>query len=144
MRRLNTGLFFIVFSMCCTHGVVGCGQLKLGVLQLNDPAPVGTIVAQGTFNGLNGKTVSGVAVIYRLTETGTHVIRLEGINTPAESGLLVRARQGGQVVFDTGLRSTRGTQNYSINITESAGWNSVTIHSTAANEDYATALFDSE
>ncbi len=129
---IRNGVYFILFFLFS-----GCG--KGTVSAPNDPAPTGTIVAQGQFAGLNSKSVSGVAVIY---QTGSsYVARLEGISVPNEAGLQVVVKTSTTTVLQTTLRNISGTQNYSFSVSDGAvTWSSVTIHSTATNLDYGTAL----
>ncbi len=123
--------FFLFFLWSCGKGTLPAS---------NDPAPIGTIVAQGQFVGLNGKAVSGAAVIYQTSSDGNYVVRIEGIVTPIENGLEVIAKTSTATVLQTVLRSTRGTQNYSVTVAGVVLWSSVSIFSTLTNLAYGTAL----
>lgn len=137
MRNFSILALFIV--VCLSAGA-GCGGIALGPATApRDPVPVGTVVANGEFVGLNGQTVSGVASVYKLTETGAFIVRLEGITTPSEAALYVRAETNDGRVLNTYLRATTGTQNY---VTTAAGnptWVSVSIYSTITALDYGKA-----
>src|SRR5690348_17169099 len=80
-----------------------CGIIPLGTSTLNDPVPSGTVLASGSFTGQNGKTASGTATVY-LSDTGTYVIRLDGLVVPSENGLVVVASTTSQTgLFQTSL-----------------------------------------
>jgi hypothetical protein len=124
-------MFFLVMA--------GCGIIKTGSRTApNDPVPIGTIVAKGSFTGQNSQEVTGVGVIYRL-DTNEHVVRVEGLSAPSENALQIRARRNGSIVMERALRSNSGTQNYVTDITESTGWDFVIIHSSLNNKDYGSA-----
>lgn len=108
-----------------------CGDVRVGATTPpNDPVPSGLVVAQGTFSGLNGKTVSGNAAVYRDISTGTHTVRIEGITVPDEANLQVQAQANGQIALKTALRFKSGTQNYTTSVTDGRKWDSVSIVST--------------
>lgn len=117
-----------------------CGSISAGSVSSNDPAPSGSIVAQGNFVGLNGKAVTGSVAIYNLA-SGSFVVRLIGISVPAENGLQVAVviNGGVQQILST-LRSYTGTQNYSYSAGGVVDWTNVSIHSPMANADYGMAI----
>ena len=125
----------IVFSLVFLSS---CG-LKWGSASPNDTAPTGgTIVAQGSFTSLNGRTAGGTVQIY---DMGTStIVRLVGVTFPAESGLQLSVTGDGAVVSTTTLLATTGSKNYTISASGVSTWNSVTIHSLPKNLDYAQAL----
>lgn len=122
----------------------GCGGfgLSYGYPAGNDPAPDGTIVAQGQFSGANGKTVSGTAVIYS-TGFGAFTLRLESLSVPLESSLLITAHASSETVYSTTLSAYSGNKNYSISLSENKTFTSVKISSAlvaAPNNVYGSAL----
>ena len=98
-------------------------------------------MAQGRFTGLNSKTVEGVAVVYRsLTSPSLFTVRLEGISAPSELGLEVQASISTGRVLQTSLRSSQGTQNYTVEVLGNPVWVSVSIHSSIKDLDYGKAI----
>ncbi|MGK5087244.1 hypothetical protein WDW86_06770 [Bdellovibrionota bacterium FG-2] len=136
MRYING--YFLLFSCLVLQG---CGQMQTGTVPIpNDPLPKGTITAQAEFLGLNSQTASGVVVIYSM-DTGSWIVRLEGVSLPVESGLQLIPVADSETVGTTALRSSKGTQNYSLTLASTPKWNKVRIHSTRTNTDYAEAIF---
>lgn len=118
-----------------------CGCAATGDLgSLNDPVPTGTIVAQGTFTGLNGKSASGMAVIYSVA-SGSYILRLSGVNLPDESGLQLIIVANSTNLSSIMLRGSSGNQNYTFSYSgTSPTFNQVRLYSMTAFTDYATAL----
>ncbi len=119
-----------------------CGILPPGTYIPTDPKPVGSLVAQGHFDGMNGRTVTGMASVYQLTSDGTYVIRLEGIVVPSEGPFVVVGQAGGSEVYSQQLRAVLGTQNYVTSLGGTLTWNAVYIRSTrnAIQPDYGKAI----
>lgn len=106
----------------------------------NDPAPTGTVKAQAAWVSLNGQTVSGTVTVY-LLESGSYVVRLNGLSAPSETGLSLRVTASGQQVISTSLRATGGSQNYSVSPSfANPRWEKATIRSNTAGLDYGEAL----
>ncbi|MCM2322304.1 MAG: hypothetical protein NDJ90_03475 [Oligoflexia bacterium] len=112
---------------------------------MRDPEPQGLLVAQGTFAGQNGKTVSGSALIYKTGEV-SYVLRLSGVSFPTESGLQIIAKVSGSSLPPIELRGVTGDQNYDISLDGfiTPDWQLVTIRSTVQGTDYATAILISD
>lgn len=106
----------IAISVIVAAAACGCG-LSLGQGTLDDPTPSGSIVAQGSLAGENGRSVSGVASVWEQIggSSCTYVLRLENLSAPSDSTLevvpLVNGAPGLSPSFAT-LRSSSGTQNY--------------------------------
>lgn len=133
----------IFVSIGLTLSLVGCGEIGLGNRSPNDPKPTGTIVAQGNLTGQSGQTASGSAFVYQ-TGSASFVVRLEGVTLPEESGLRVIVSVNSDEKLNASLRSSSGTQNYSMTVsTLPATFDYVAIRSTQSNPDvdYAKALF---
>jgi hypothetical protein len=121
----------------------GCPGVQLGGGPLNEPPPssgYATIISSAQFNGENGGSDSGNAVLYSTT-AGTFIVRLSGISAPNENGLQVHVFAGGANVFRQALRSISGNQNYEFAIATPFSWDYVAIYSTRFNFDYAKAHF---
>ena len=113
--RLVTLLAVLVLSACSSSptGLVDDPEL------MSDEMPDAVRVAEGSFAGDNGYSVSGTAALYRRAD-GSHVVRLEDLdssNGPDLELWLVRRTsgdvgEGGLALGD--LKSTRGNQNYDV------------------------------
>lgn len=138
-------LFQKVSFLLLLTSIVGCGQLTRGTGSggLNEPVPDGQVVAQDSFDGVNGQEISGVAAVYLLT-SGQYTIRIEGLSGLDESGLQVYADIDGSRTFIAALRSTKGSMNYTTSITGTRVFTSVRIVSptTSPPTDYGIASFD--
>lgn len=128
-----TSPFAILALLALTScGLSSCGLIGTGGFPvLRDPVPDGEKVASGSFETVNetfheDKTVSGLAIIY-LVDVDTYVVRLQTLSAPEESDLLLEASAGGQTVLQTNLRSPYGNQNYTLSMSGSPNWTSVTI-----------------
>lgn len=125
-------------------GLAGCGPIKLGSISPNDPAPSGTIMAQGSFTSLNGQTVTGTAIVY-FEGGSSYIVRLSGISAPSENGLQVVVVANGATQATFSLRASSGSQNYMLSLSAySITWNQVNIHSTVNNMDYGEALLTAQ
>ncbi len=145
MTRRRNNIFFGI--MCASvFFTASCGSTELGTVKINDPAPSsGQIVAQGNFTGLNGKTVSGIALVYQMSD-GSHLIRLEGLSAPAETGLQVVAKVDSTIAYSAGLKGATGNQNYPTTIIGASTWNSIKILSTQLappENEYGAAILES-
>ena len=124
----------------------GCGNIGVstgGSTAPNDARPTTTQISQGQLAGQNGKTVSGSALIFQGSASGSFILRLEGITTPQEQALTIKiyANPSG-LVATFQLRSTTGNQNYSFtNSDTGVNFTSVYIFSTQNNQNYGTAQF---
>ncbi|MCM2277599.1 MAG: hypothetical protein NDJ89_05940 [Oligoflexia bacterium] len=129
---------FFILSLCALT-TLSCG-IKVGGGSLRDPVPNGTLVASGEFQGQNGKTVSGSALVYQTGQV-SYVLRLSGVSFPAESGQQIFAVVGGSTLSAIELRGNTGDQNYDITLSgfTSPDWQLVRIHSTVYATDYAQA-----
>lgn len=112
----------------------GCGFVSLGQGSLNDPTPTGTLVAQGTFTGQNGNSVSGTAEIYKQANadgTCAYVARLASLNAPGSTNLhVVPTVNGAPSIAPSSytLRGSTGNQNYSFSSTPcNTGWAQVVL-----------------
>jgi hypothetical protein len=106
----------------------------------NEPAPQGgTILAQGDFVGLNGKSVGGAAAVYDVGTAGTFVLHLSGLSAPVESGLAVVVVANGSEQGSNTLRSSQGSQNYFITMVGSPKWNQIIIRNSSTKIDYGQA-----
>ena len=124
---------------------LGCGPIEgitVGTRAAsNEAVPAGNRVAQGSFDGQSGFTVSGVAAIIRSSSSGTDIIRLEGVSLPYETGLKVTAVLNGTTRTIANLRNTSGNQNYSTGLGGAgSNWSSVSIYSSLTQQNYATAI----
>ncbi|MEK6706302.1 MAG: hypothetical protein AABZ06_10985 [Bdellovibrionota bacterium] len=129
----------ILLTFLCSV-IVFCGQITLGPpVAFNDPEPQGTIIAQGSFVGLNGRTVSGTSTIY-LTDIDVYTIRLAGFSIPAESGIQMIAVVNDSSLTPVTLSTSGGNKNYSITLSGSVTWKQIRIHSAPNNLDYGQAL----
>ena len=121
--------------------LVSCGQVKLGNTTPNDQAPSGTVIGQGDFISLNGKTVTGTAAVYNSEGSSTsYTLRLNGISAPSETGLVIVITVNGEQLSPFALRSSSGSQNYSVYYEGTPTFKQVTIRSPSANMDYGQAL----
>lgn len=147
--RPTQAVFAVVSAFAALGAMLGgCGVVGIGGgTGLNDPAPSGTIVAQGSFAGQNGKAVSGTVSVYKTScdaSTCVFVVRLQNLSAPQESNLQLVATINGAVVANHPvLRASTGTQNYAYSgLFASVVWNQVAIHPGAlpvGNSDYGLA-----
>ncbi len=108
-----------------------CGNVGVGPAAIpNDPLPTGIMIAQGSFSGLNGQAVSGLASVYRDSTSGICTVRVEGISVPNEPALQIQAQATGETVLKTPLRFKNGTQNYVTSVTDTRKWDAISIVST--------------
>ena len=136
-------LKWLIYLFFMSFYISSCGNISTGTTPIpNDSSPDGTLLVQGSFVGQNGKTVTGVAMVYLGNETGENIIRLSGISTPNETGLKVIASANGDTVYQGTLRNTSGTQNYSTSVSIRKKWNSVSIESSTQNLNYGTAILE--
>lgn len=120
--------------------LVSCGE-ELPSLNLNEPIPNGTIVAQGVFTGQSGQAASGSATIYRLL-SGQYVLHLSGVSFPQEMGLQLIIVTDSTNLPPRILRSSLGNQNYYFSLgEEDPVFQQVRIYSILQFRDYAVALF---
>jgi hypothetical protein len=112
-----------------------CGK---GTGRLNDAVPAGVIEAQASFQGLNGNSVSGTALIYNTTPDGLRVLRLQDLNSPGELRTEVFLVADGVTVFRSTLRAPRGNQNYPTGIRGPRDWDSITLRLGASLNDPAS------
>src|SRR5579862_6103059 len=94
--------------------VEGCGSFGSSTStagSFNDPVPSGTVVAQGSFSGRNGQTVTGTALVY-LTTAGNYVLRLQSLAAPSEAALQLYATVNGVNTQLTSLKGPTGNQDY--------------------------------
>jgi hypothetical protein len=138
----NKGFFTTPLIFAAAALLSACGILREGSSIPNDPKPVGDLVAQGNFTGLNGKTVTGAASVYQLSSDGTYVVRLEGISVPSGGPFLVVGQAGGSEVYSQQLRFLTGTQNYFTRLQPPLSWNTIFIRSTTSimTPDYGKAI----
>lgn len=136
---------FVWLITVAGFGGAGCGLIAVGSgASANDPVPEGTLIAQGTFTGLNGKTTSGTAAIY-LSSGGLATVRLESFSAPNGTSLQVAAKANGQTLYQASLRAESGNQNYATSVTGAQNWTSVVIlSSTVASplNEYGVALLE--
>ena len=94
---------------------INCSGIGLGTLSPNsDTRPSTQLLQQGTFSGMNGKSVSGAALVFA-NGIGSYIIRLEGISVP-EVGLYMQAYSNiAGLIGSSALKSTSGSQNYYLN-----------------------------
>ena len=88
-------------------------------VEMDDPAPAGEVVAEGTFRDGDGHSTSGRAQLYR-NDDGSYEVRLQNLNTDNGPDLrvyLIRRTSGdiadGHASLG-GLKSTRGNQTYDV------------------------------
>lgn len=119
---------------------LGCGVVGTNGTSLNEPAPSGTIVAQGTFESRNQKSVSGGATVY-LVSAGSYVLRLEGISVPTTVSLQAVLASGSTIYVQQLLRSSQGSMNYSFSIADGTAptFSYVSFFSASENIDYGKA-----
>ena len=117
-----------LFNLLISFIIVGCGLVNTdgGTNESDDPTPDGVILAQGSFQGLNGNSVSGVAAIY-LTDQGSFIARVESLDVNKSKPLTISVIAGGETVYSGTLKSTQGNQNYVMSIQGSPTWNSIVI-----------------
>lgn len=125
VRRQSKVSILLVFAMC-TVSVGSCGFLTPGRTGINDPVPQGVIVAQGTFTGLNGNTVSGTAAIY-VTSSAQYIARIEALRAPSQNGMIVEVVADGSVAYSSSLTGISGNQNYPIGSANVTNWNYISI-----------------
>lgn len=134
LRRAYLALFSLFFLSSC--------GLDTGPGIPSDPIPQGTVVAQGPFTDLN-QSVSGTVVVY-LTQGQGYVIRLTGLQAPAENTLqLVGVSASEGEVYWARLGVNVGTKNYYTGRVVPTTWTSVIIRSTVAPpgvRDYGQAI----
>ena len=119
--------------------LVACGTTTAGSYSPNDALPQNaTQVAWGTFQSMNGKSVSGLAKVY-LSNGGGYVIRLEGISVTAEASLQIVVVYNSTLKASTPLVSYSGTRNYSFDFPVGTTFNSVSIYSSTTLRDYGQA-----
>ncbi len=118
----------------------GCGVVSTDGTSLNEPAPSGTIVAQGTFESRNQKTVSGGATVY-LVSAGSYVLRLEGISVPTTVSLQAVLASGSTIYVQQLLKSSQGSMNYSFSIADGSTptFSYASFFSASENLDYGKA-----
>ncbi len=138
--------YFLLFVN--TLGISGCAFNGIttgtsGVVP-NDPRPTGNPISQGKLNGLNGQ-LSVTGSVYIFYSGGSYTLRLEGISVPSEASMtvvLIYSPQSSPATFN--LTASSGNQNYSFSTGASAvTFNTVYIHSTQKNLDYASATLSS-
>jgi len=132
----------IIATLGALLGSCGAFPITLGggTSSTNDAVPSGVITAQGSFTSLNGKVVTGTAVIY-FVSSGNYIVRLNGISVPSENALQMVPVIDGTAQTPVQLESDSGNQDYSVEYSGTPGhWNQVNIHSTIYNLDYGQAL----
>jgi hypothetical protein len=143
---INNNSILLLFVACIPAFMLGCGVAGVnnGVPVFNDPVPEGDILAQGNFIGQNGRTVTGVASIYKLDSNGVHIVRLEGITVQSGTALEVIAVANGEQVLQASLKGLTGNQAYETNVTTNRTWNKVTIRTraTTLNPEFGTAILN--
>jgi hypothetical protein len=143
LKIIIQSIFFVALVLFIGPSCAGGLQIGIGSAALpNDPKPSSSsLILQAQFNGINGKTVNGNALIYYIN--GYYLVRLEGMTIPEETGLRVQvfATPSGQVA-NLPLRAFSGNQNYTISgAPSSVTIRSVYIFSTQNNINYGSALF---
>ena len=136
--RISLFLFALVSML-----TQACGDVSYGpALPPKDPVPTGKLVAQGSFVGKNGKTVSGTAAIYNVDGSNSYVARVEDLAAPSESNLYLVATANGQDVMTAYLRALNGTQNYTFTAAGVQTWSTLSIRSSVnvTTPEYGTAL----
>lgn len=135
---LHRVLLAIQTLFCCLFLITNpsCGNVIP-----NDPIPSGTVIAQGTFTGANGKSVSGAAIIYS-QGSGQYVLRLQSLSAPSESGLQIVITVNSTTLSPISLLFTSGTKNYSFTYTGSGtpSFTQVSIKPPGVSLDYGIAL----
>ena len=140
------------FALLAPALLGACGNITLGGGTQNDPTPTGTIVAQGPFTGLNGRTVTGNVSVYQQVGTSgacTFVVQLQSLNAPNDAGVtleVIPVVNGAPnlVPSEYALRSPTGNENYSFTASQcSVNCAQVAIANPAAtpasSQDYAIA-----
>jgi hypothetical protein len=142
--RINRLLLSFIFLLNLNCADIGIGLGPSG--PPNDATPSGTLLRQSQFNGLNGKTASGAAIFYSGNGAGNYILRLEGVSFPEETGLAIRVYSASQLVSTLQLRSSSGSQNYTLSGVGTQlnfsiyGQISVYIFSNVNNKNYALAM----
>jgi hypothetical protein len=122
----------------------GCAlnQRTGGLIIPNDPAPNLPSIDTATFNAASGQSdVTGFVTIY-LQSPQNYIVRLDSISFPATTSLqmtiFTSAGTGGPYT----LRSSYGSQNYSIGIIgNQPTFQRVEIRSPGSTANYAIAIF---
>lgn len=129
------GLALLYLTLCG-----GCGLFNGGGVCAVQTTPAGGILAYtGSFQGRNGQTVTGTALVYRVS--GEVVIRLESLTAPSETGMKVVLTNSGGDVFSRTLVSTCGSMNIATGLSLAQTLASVRIDSTrtTVNNTYGFA-----
>lgn len=127
----------ITLSAVCL--LTACGDIKLGAGTVNDAEPSGTVVAQGNFTGQNGRSVSGVAMIYSLSSGSSciHYVRLVSLSAPSDATLQVIPIVNGAASVSPTFYTLRGaTGNHTYAFTGApcgSNWVQVQIANPALN-----------
>lgn len=118
-----------------------CGEMGTSGGTFNEPAPSGTVVAQGTLESRNQKAVSGGASVY-LQSSGTYVLRLEGISVPTTVTLQAVLYSNSTKYVQQLLKSSQGSMNYTFSVADASRptWSYVSIFSPSENIDYGKAI----
>lgn len=116
--------YFLSFIAGLT--ITSCGLHRAnGPISANDPTPVGTIEAQGSFSSTYD--ISGSAAVYKADADGQMILRLNALSASTSSPLTIFLESNTGVVFQQALRTTLGNQNYSTGIYASTTWSSVVL-----------------
>lgn len=138
--RILRSASIVFLGLSLTHCGLGLGGGTGSGAASNEPAPTGTLLAQGNLTAENSATVSGSASVY---VSGTaYTVRLSGLAAPSENGLQLRVYQmnsGNTPACSTSLVYRSGSKNYPC----SAGngvFTSVAIYSVQTQVNYGVAL----
>src|SRR4051812_21631061 len=113
MKLLNFLNFRALLVGCVVFSLTACG-IPVGSGIPRDNTPVGVRIAAGPLSGGAGQSASGTAEIYN--NNGSFTARLNSIVVASEAGLQVRVytTQANPPVMTATLRSSQGSQNYTI------------------------------
>ena len=139
MSRQVLGGALCLLMILGTLSLGSCGAIKAGAAPpATDPAPTGTIEAQGSLLGQNGVTASGSVSVYN---SGTsQILRLDNLSIPINSGNQIFLEVSGQVVFTTILKSASGNQDYDTGLTAAQTWTQATIRTSSNTNNPAIAI----
>lgn len=132
-------LLALVMLLC-----VGCGLFKNGSSCAIESAPTGGIQAYtGNFTSLNGQTVTGSVIVYRVS--GEVVVRLASLTAPSETGMKVVLTSSAGDVFSRTMLYTCGSMNFATGQSLAQNLSGVRIDSTqtTVNNTYGVATLTS-
>lgn len=124
-----------------------CSDIELGENNgPNDAVPTGTVISQGSFEGRNGQTVTGSAIVYR-SGAGSYILRIQALTAPNESGISVELYANGNIAYSTTLNQASGSQNFSFSYSGGENFESVVLRSglaTPPTDEYGYAQLSSQ